>query len=351
MSSAALQFILAKKGSHPFSHNMAAFNENELPTRFGFLLLNNFTLISLSSAVEPLRMANRIRRNNYYAWKTISESGTPVSASGGICVNVDAGIEDQTSMNDLDVVIVCGGIHIERNASKPVSKWLKAVNQKGISLGAICTGSYILAEAGLLDGYRCSIHWENMAAMTDRFPNVVVSRSVFTIDRNRYTSSGGTTPVDMMLHLITAQCGAAVSAGVAEQFIVDRIRQADDQQRVPLKHLIGHQSGKLVDAVELMEANIKEPISQEDLASYVDLSRRQLQRLFQRYLMCAPSRYYLQLRLQRARELLRQTGLGLVEISAQTGFVSTSHFSKSYKAFYGISPSAERLQEISALRA
>ena len=167
--------------------------------------------------------------------------------------------------------------------------------RKGIALGAICTGSQLLAEAGLLEGYRCSIHWENLAAVSDLFPGVTVSRSVFTIDRNRYTSSGGTAPVDMMLHIIRAQCGAEVSAGVADQFIYERIRQPDDQQRIPLKHVVGNQSGKLVTAVELMEANIKEPISQEDLASYVGLSRRQLQRLFQRYLFCAPSRYYLQL--------------------------------------------------------
>ena len=316
-----------------------------LPTRFGFLLLNDFTLISLSSAVEPLRMANRVCRQDHYAWKTISETGEAVSASDGLSINIDCGIENEDALNALDVVIVCGGRRIEKNTSKPVLKWLKTVNQQGIGLGATCTGSYVLAEAGLLDGYRCSIHWENMAALTDLFPNVAVSRSVFTIDRNRYTSSGGTTPVDMMLHFITAQCGADVSAGVAEQFIYERIRRSDDQQRVPLKHLIGHQSGKLVVAVELMEANIKEPISQKDLASYVGLSRRQLQRLFQRYLMCTPSRYYLQLRLQRARELLRQTSMSLVEISASTGFVSSSHFSKSYKEFYGHSPSAERQQE------
>ena len=316
-----------------------------LPTRFGFLLLNDFTLISLSSAVEPLRMANRVCRQDHYAWKTISETGEAVSASDGLSINIDCGIENEDALNALDVVIVCGGRRIEKNTSKPVLKWLKTVNQQGIGLGATCTGSYVLAEAGLLDGYRCSIHWENMAALTDLFPNVAVSRSVFTIDRNRYTSSGGTSPVDMMLHFITAQCGADVSAGVAEQFIYERIRRSDDQQRVPLKHLIGHQSGKLIVAVELMEANIKEPISQKDLASYVGLSRRQLQRLFQRYLMCTPSRYYLQLRLQRARELLRQTSMSLVEISASTGFVSSSHFSKSYKEFYGHSPSAERQQE------
>jgi AraC family transcriptional regulator, glycine betaine-responsive activator len=330
---------------------MVTRKNNDLPTRFGFLLLNNFTLISLSSAVEPLRMANRIQGKDFYSWTTISETGEAVAASDGLQINVDFGIGDDLSMHGLEVIIVCAGIRVEKNSSKALSKWLKTVNQKGISLGAICTGSYILAEAGLLDGYRCSIHWENMAALTDLFPNVAVSRSVFTIDRNRFTSSGGTTPVDMMLHLISAQCSPEVSAGVAEQFIYERIRRSDDQQRIPLKHVIGHQSGKLVVAVELMEANIKEPISQEDLASYVGLSRRQLQRLFQRYLMCAPSRYYLQLRLQRARELLRQTGMSLVEISALTGFVSTSHFSKSYKAFYGHSPSAERQQEFARLQA
>ena len=146
----------------------------------------------------------------------------------------------------------------------------------------------------------------------------------------------------MMLHIIRAECGTEVSAGVAEQFIYERVRRSDDKQRIPLKHLIGNRSGKLVVAVELMEANSKEPISQEELAEYVGLSRRQLQRLFQRHLLCAPSRYYLQLRLQRARELLQQTNLSLVEISSLCGFVSTSHFSKSYKEQFGHSPSNER---------
>jgi transcriptional regulator GlxA family with amidase domain len=141
-----------------------------------------------------------------------------------------------------------------------------------------------------------------------------------------------------------------VSAGVAEQFIYERVRSTDDPQRVPLRHFVGKQSTKLIIAVELMEANIREPISQVELASYVDLSRRQLQRLFQKYLLCTPSRYYLQLRLQRARDLLHQTDLNLVDISAQTGFVSSSHFSKSYKEHYGHSPSAERRQSVHAAK-
>lgn len=330
---------------------MKEFKKSGLPTRFGFLLINDFTLISMSSAIEPLRMANRICGQDNYLWSSISETGEAVCASDGLSVNVDCSIADKEILNSLDAVIVCGGLRVEQNATTPILKWLKTVNRHGIGLGATCTGSYVLAQAGLLDGYRCSIHWENMAALSDQFPDVAVSRSIFTIDRNRYTSSGGIAPVDMMLHFISAQCGSKVSAGIAEQFIYERIRQPDDRQRIPLKHIVGSQSSKLVTAVEIMEANIREPISQDDLAKYVGLSRRQLQRLFQRYLLCGPSRYYLQLRLQRARELLRQTSTGLVEIAASTGFVSTSHFSESYKEFYGHSPGAERRQQNSGGRA
>jgi transcriptional regulator GlxA family with amidase domain len=314
----------------------------KLPTRFGFLLVNDFTLISMSSAVEPLRMANRICNKKIYEWKMISETGAPVSASNGLSVNVDRGIEDVDTLAGVEVLVVCGGWNIEKNATDAIVRWLRSVGQSNVGFGSTCTGSYVLAKAGLLDDYRCSVHWENMGAMTDLFPKVHVSRSIYTIDRDRYTCSGGTAPVDMMLHLIRRECGPEVSAGVAEQFIYERIRRASDKQRVPLKHVIGNRSEKLIVAVELMEANVREPISQTDIASYTGVSRRQLQRLFERYLLCTPSRYYSQIRLARARELLHQTNMSLVEISVLTGFVSSSHFSKSYKEHFGHSPSAER---------
>lgn len=314
----------------------------QLPTRFAFLLINDFTLISMSSAVEPLRMANRICKREVYRWKTISETGAAVCASDGLSINVDGAIDDPETLSGFDMLIVCGGLNIEKNTTARLVKWLRSVAKGPLGFGATCTGSHVLAQAGLLDGYRCSIHWENIRPLTDSFPRVHVSRSVYTIDRNRYTCSGGTSPVDMMLHLIERQCGSSVSAGVAEQFIHERIRRAGEKQRIPLKHVVGNQSEKLIVAVELMEANIREPISQIDIAEYTGISRRQLQRLFHRYLLCTPSRYYTQIRLARARELLHQTSMSLVEISAITGFVSTSHFSKSYKEHFGHSPSTER---------
>ena len=315
---------------------------NELPTRFGLLLINDFTLISMSSAIEPLRMANRISGREVYKWKTISETGAAVTASDSLSVNVDCGLDQPDVLAGVDVLIVCGGWNIEQNTTEAVLRWLRSVAQGPVGFGSTCTGSFVLAKAGLLDGYRCSVHWENYGAMTDLFPKVHVSRSVYTIDRGRYTCSGGTSPVDMMLHMIKRECGPDVSAGVAEQFIYERIRRSGERQRVPLRHVVGNQSEKLIVAVELMEANVREPISQVDIAEYTGVSRRQLQRLFQRYLLCTPSRYYSQIRLARARELLHQTSMSLVEISALTGFVSSSHFSKSYKEHFGHSPSAER---------
>jgi transcriptional regulator GlxA family with amidase domain len=296
----------------------------------------------MSSAVEPLRMANRISGTEFYSWRTISESGESVVASDGLSVNVDCGIDDENVLSDLDIVIVCGGRRIDDNTTERVMRWLKRVSNRGINLGAICTGTHVLAKAGLLNGYRCSAHWENCSSLMETFPKVSVGRSIFTVDRDRFTCSGGTTPVDLVLYLVRRQLGVEVSAGIAEQFIHERVRRSNDLQRVPLKHTIGNQSEKLTIAVELMEANVREPISQPELAAYVGLSRRQLQRLFQRYLDCTPSQKYLQIRLQRARELLVQSKICLVEVAAATGFVSSSHFSRCYKLFYGYSPSSER---------
>jgi len=311
-------------------------------TRFAFLLVNHFTLVSMSSAIEPLRLANRVAGKEIYGWRTLAEYGGPILASDGLSVNADYDIEDPAAVAGIDILIVCGGWNIEANATDTVIRWLRSLAGKELEFGSICTGSYVLAAAGLLDGYRCSVHWENMGPMTDLFPKVHVSRNVYTIDRDRFTCSGGTAPIDMMLHLIARECGAEVSAGVADQLVYERVRRAGEHQRIPLKHLVGNQSEKLVIAVELMEANIREPISHVDIAEYTGVSRRQLQRLFERYLKCTPSRYYAQIRLARARELLHQTSMSLVEISALTGFVSSSHFSKSYKDLFGHSPSAER---------
>ncbi|MDD9999561.1 MAG: GlxA family transcriptional regulator, partial [Rhodospirillaceae bacterium] len=245
---------------------MANAETQAMPTFFGFLLLDDFTLISMSSAIETLRMANRVAGSRVYRWRMVSRNGGPVTASDGLSINADFGIGDEIQSRTVDAIIVCGGEGVERFAAKPVLRWLHACSARGLGLGSTCTGSYVLAKAGLLDGYRCSIHWENFAALTLGFPKIAVSRSIYTIDRDRFTSSGGTAPMDMMLYFVRRQLGTDISAGVADQFVHERIRDTRDRQHVPLRHVVGGQSAKLVSAVELMESNIREPFSQVELA-------------------------------------------------------------------------------------
>ena len=316
--------------------------ETEAPVcqTIGFLLLDQFTLISLSCAVEPLRMANQLAGEELYRWQTLSLDGQPVWASDGVSVTPDACAQDQRGF---DAVIVCGGVGIQQAINPALIAWLRSQARLYCKrLGAVCTGSWALAQAGLLDGFQCSVHWELMASMQEAFTRVKVSSSVFTLDGNRFTSSGGTAPLDMMLHLIGRDHGHTLSAAISQMFVYERIRNERDHQRVPLKHLLGTQQPKLQEVVALMESNLEEPIDLDELAAYVHVSRRQLERMFQKHLYCTPSRYYLKLRLTRARQLLMQTPISIVELAVICGFVSTPHFSKCYRDFFGVAPSDER---------
>ena len=211
-----------------------------------------------------------------------------------------------------------------------------------LALGALCTGGYALARAGLLDRYRATIHWENLSALREEFPRVLISDQLFTIDRNRYTCSGGVAPLDLMLNLIETKLGTRIAQRVSEQFIVDRIRSDRDRQYVPLRAQVGVSHQSLIKVAELMEANIEKTLSLERIAKETGLSRRQIERLFKRHLNCVPKRYYLELRLKRARELLLQTAMPIMDITTACGFQSPPHFSKCYRKQFGYPPSVER---------
>jgi transcriptional regulator GlxA family with amidase domain len=284
-------------------------------------------------------MANQLTGQELYRWHTFSLGGERVLASDGMPITPDSSTHNAPM---LDTVIVCGGIGIQGSVSRDHITWLRSQAKRSKRIGGVCTGSWALAQAGLLDGFECSVHWEFLAAMQEAFPRVSLSSSLFTLDRDRFTCSGGTAPMDMMLCLISRDHGHELSAAISDMFVYERIRNQQDHQRVPLKHMLGTHQPKLQDIVALMEANLEEPIDLDELANYVGLSRRQLERLFQKYLKSSPSKYYLKLRLVRARQLLKQTPISIVELSVVCGFVSTPHFSKCYRECFGIPPSEER---------
>ncbi|QFQ86737.1 helix-turn-helix domain-containing protein [Paracoccus kondratievae] len=309
------------------------------PQRYLFLLLDRFTMISFAAAIEPLRLANRLAGRELYDWRLIGEDGKAATCSNGARLMLDSGLTETARG---DTVLVCGGLDVPRAASRQVLAWLRREARRGTRIGALCTGAWVLAEAGLLDGRRCTIHWENQDGFAEKFPDVTLIRTVFVEDGNRLTAAGGTAAIDMILRQIARDHGPELAGRVADQMIHTAIRSEEDQQRLSIPPRLGARHPRLAQVVARMEANIEDPISPARLATEAGLSPRQLERLFARYLGRSPKRHYMELRLERARNLLLQTEMSVMEIALACGFASAAHFSKCYRATYGCTPYRER---------
>ena len=307
--------------------------------RFVFALLDDFTLLSFASAVECLRLANRMADRPLYSWVLVGEGGEVATCSAGTGFKLD---DDLGELHRDDTLMVCGGIDIKENSSKKFVGWLRREARKGLRIGGLCTAAYTLARAGLLDGKRATIHWENQDSFAEEFEEVNLTKSVFVVDGNRMTTAGGTSSIDLMLKLIADQHGEALANAVADQQIYSSIRTDQDTQRLSVPTRIGVRHPKLSQVIQMMEANIEEPISPSILARDVGMSTRQLERLFRRYLNRSPKRYYMDLRLQKARNLLMQTDMSVINVALACGFASPSHFSKCYRAHYDTTPYRER---------
>ena len=321
---------------------MSAFTRmvaNDPGSRFGFLMIPQFSLGAFAAAIEALRLANHVSDEALYEWCTISIDGEPVTSSSGVEVRADLAIAE---IERMPTVFVCGGIETHRFESRRLANWLRQIERRGTNIGALCTGSHILARLGLLDGYRCTIHWENLPGFAEDFPDIEVSEDIFVVDRNRFTCAGGMAASDMMLSFISRRHGYDLAAAVSEEMVYERIRGEEDHQRMALRLRLAVSQPKLLASINKMSENIEAPLSQVELAREVGLSTRQLERLFQKYLNCTPSRYYLEMRLNRARSLLQQTCMSVMNVALATGFVSASHFSKSYRLHFGYAPSEEK---------
>ena len=321
--------------------------KNPIKRSLVFFLVPDFTMVAFATAVEPLRIANRMLGYDAYKWRLASVDGRPVFASNGVECAVNGSLEDErrklAGPDRPSIVFVCSGINVESYANRSVFAWLREEYNRGVGVGGLCTGAHVLASAGLLSNKRCAIHWENLPGFSEAFPKANVFADLYEVDQNVYTCAGGTAAMDMMLKLIGDDFDEGIVNRVCEQVLTDRVRSPTDRQRLPLRARLGVPNGKVLSIIELMEGNLSEPLSLIEIADHVGLSRRQIERLFRQEMGRSPARYYLEIRLDRARHLLIQSAMPVVDVAVACGFVSASHFSKCYRELYARSPQQERL--------
>lgn len=307
----------------------------------GFLLIPDFALLAYASAIEPLRAANRLSGRALYRWSHVSIDGNPALASNGVAIRPDHRVGED---GRFDMVVVCAGGNPAAFHHAPTFAWLRQLARRGVKLGGVSGGPYVLARANVLAGYRFTIHWEHAPAFIEDYPDHDLRRSLYEIDRDRLTCSGGTAPLDMMHSLIARKHGSDLALAVSEWFLQTHVREGAGPQRMPLRERLGISHAPVLRVVERMEQNLESPIPRTDLARIAGVSLRQLERLFRLHLGRSLGEHYLALRLDRARDLLRQTSLSVLEVALACGFASASHFSRAYRARFDHPPRGERLR-------
>lgn len=321
-----------------------ALGPSDKPVRIAFLLVPRFSMMAFAAGIEPLRSANRLSGKPLFEWRLVSADGAAVEASNGISVATQGPLAE---LERTDMIIVCAGMEapeIERNIR--LHHQLRRLASHGTVIGAISSGSFLLAEAGLLAGRRCTVHWEYLDAFRTRYPHLEVTEDLYVIDRNVFTCSGGTAALDMMVHFVGQLAGSRLALGVAEQFIHPQVRTQEDRQRLDLHARYHIENPKLIRVIGLMEDTLDEPLELREMARRANISVRQVERLFRDHLGCSPKAFYLDLRLGKARTLLRRTPDSLRAIALECGFGSPSHFCHAYKRRYGIPPTHERRSSI-----
>ncbi len=306
----------------------------------GILLIDGYPLIPFSCVVESMRTANRLSEKTLFAWQYYASDSEPVTASCGITVPT----RPLSEARDLETLVICAPNTAQHFDDTATLKFLRRLDRQGVNLGSVSSGSFVLARASLLDNCRCTIHWENIPVFKEIYPQLDVAFSLYEIDNKRFTCSGGTAALDMMLKLIENQYGRDLAQKISQQFHHDRIRTQIDSQQMADRIDLAMSAPKLVDVIHLMESNIEEPLPLPGIADQCKLSLRQIERLFHKYRGVTPSQYYLSLRLLHAKQLLLNTNNSVIDISIATGFETQSYFTACYRKYFGSSPRNHRSQ-------
>lgn len=314
--------------------------EHEGPAKdLHFLLLPKLTMLAFASAVEVLRIANQVTNKELYRWFLSTEDGSPVSCSNGIQITPDSGLEN---LRRGAMIFVCSGIEPSDTSSPGILAWIRRQRTFGCHFGGICTGAFALAKAGVLDGKRFTLHWENLPAFSEHFYNLRPTNNLYEIDGQLMTCGGGSAATDMMLDMIETDHGKDLAVIVSDMCIHFRSTAQKTHQKSVYSVALSSRNQHLISAMQLMDKSIEDPLDINEIATQVDLSRRQLERLFKKYVGVSPVQHFIQLRIQRAHALLNETNMTVAEIAAATGFGSATQFSLRFKKRFGQSPSGFR---------
>jgi AraC family carnitine catabolism transcriptional activator len=314
--------------------NALRMDESDI-VRFGFLLLPEFPLYALVPAMEALRIANQNYGRKLYDWILIAEKDASVRSGNGMSLSVDATIADVSSLPN---VLVFGGNHPIQHLSKRLLNWLRRLARHGCVMGGIDTGTFALAEAGLLDDHEVTMHWESMSTFQERYPGIEICERLYRIDRDRITCAGGHATLDLMLALIAKSHGTALAQVVANAFVAHRPRAEAEPQRLELRMLAAESSSPLTRIFQDMEENIQTPLSARALAKRAGVSVRALNRLLHDRIGESPMSYYRKIRLQAARNALFYSDVAIRDVAASCGFASPEAFSRTFKDHFGLAP-------------
>jgi len=303
-----------------------------------FLLIPRFSMIALFSALEPLRVANRFA-GDVFSWRFISMDGQGVAASNGIPVSASSGLE---GVGRPDLLVVCASYDHEAGMIQPVINEIRRATRNGSLLAAVDAGTFLLAEAGVLDGYRATCHWETLPALRESYPNIDVVEAPYVLDRGRMTASGGANALDMMLDWLAAIEGGALAVKVADTLVHTRHLNHPGEARIPVGSRYRVSEPRVLAAIRLMEEHIEDVLTMKDVADGAGVSERHLERLFHAHLSISPKTFYSQLRLERAERLLTYSRMSVRDVALACGYSSLALFSRAFKARFGRAPSLIR---------
>ncbi|EBA00414.1 GlxA family transcriptional regulator [Marinobacter sp. ELB17] len=309
---------------------------------YGILLLPEFSNLCFSNLIEPLRAANDLSSQPVAKWHLFSLDGRSVYSTSGLTFPINKSIADIPDTAPLDILFILASYNYESYITLALVRQLRKLKPYAKQIAGLDAGPFALAKAGLLNGYRATIHWAELEVFQETFPEINVCADRYVIDRDRITTGGASTSMDLILEVIRQHHGEQLAIAVAEFLIFDIERPGSNQQREFAPARLSLRAPRLAKAVKVMEANIETPLAISDVAQTVGTSQRQLEREFRDVLKTTPASYYTFLRAAAARRLLQETNFNITQIAMRSGFNSSAALIRNYRTIYNCTPSTDR---------